>query len=222
MKYDKDLTGYNDLSETNGARHITEHLEDYEVARSGFFQLEIDAFTDGGNSYLVRPDWGGDEADKANNLITNGSDVIRLSVDSTTVPHFQVSDIAIERGNTIVHFAGKPSWNGGRIVCKDFVGMHTKEVLMAWQRLTYDPITDRGGVAIKYKRNCFLTEYTQDFQPIRKWQIIGMFPTNVDEGDFDRTKGEEARSITVDFVYDRAYLVRDNDNISSGNSSWPR
>lgn len=196
MEYNKSLQEWDDLS----AQHINSHLEDYEHARSGFFQLLVEF-----EEPLIKPDFALEEPEEED-YITNGADVIRLSVDSTTVPHFSVSDITIERGNSIVHFAGKPQWNSGTFVCRDLVGLHTKEVLMAWQRLTYDPITDRGGRGFKYKKKATLIEYTQDFVEIRRWDLIGLFPLGVEEGEFDKTKGEETRNLTVNFVYDRAFL----------------
>ena len=196
MEYTKDLSEWNDL----GAQHINSHLEDYEVGRSGFFQLIIE-FAEP----LVKPDFAL-ETPEESDYITNGSDVIRLSVDSVSVPHFQVDDISVERGNSVVHFAGKPKWNTGSMVCKDFVGLHTKEVLMAWQRLTYDPYTDRGGRGAEYKKKCTLIEYTHDHDEIRRWDLVGVFPTSIDEGNFDKSKGEEGREITVNFLYDRAFM----------------
>lgn len=203
MEYNKSLEQWDDLS----AHHINSHLEDYEHARSGFFQLVIDFGKDdkGNPINLLKPDFALEEPEEED-YITNGSDVIRLSVDSTTVPHYSVSDITIERGNSIVHFAGKPQWNGGTFVCRDLVGLHTKEVLMAWQKLTYDPITDKGGRGVNYKKKATLIEYTQDFVEIRRWDLIGLFPLGVEEGEFDKTKGEETRNLTVNFVYDRAFI----------------
>lgn len=192
--YQTNLSDRSDL----GAVHINSHLEDYESARSGFFQFIVEGLEE-----LVKPDFALEQPE-SDDLITNGSDVIRLSVDSASVPHFSVSDVTIERGNSVVHFAGKPQWNSGRFVCRDLVGLHTKEVLMAWQRLTYDPITDRGGRGINYKKKCTLIEYTQDHVEIRRWDLIGAFPTGIEESDFDKTKGDEARQITVNIVYDRA------------------
>lgn len=187
--------------------HISNNLESYEHGRTGFFEFivhDIDS--------LVKSDFSLEEP-SSSDVYTKGQDVIRLSVVSASVPHFSVDVIPTRRGNSIVNFAGVPSFKDGNIVCEDYVGLGTKSILMAWQALVYDVVNDKGGRAKDYKKNCELIEYTQDYEKIRSWDLIGCFIVDLSEEDFDKS-GDGERRIQAAIKYDRAIMHQDDATIT--------
>lgn len=207
-----------DLNDTNklGTYHISSDLQNYESARSNFFALLVEDLDD-----LLYPEFSytGENAD--NEYVTKrtrrtGQEVIKLSVNKMFVPHFTLGTVEIKRGNSVVKFTDTPTWDSGTIELQDFVGLETKNVLMAWQALAYDVVSDtqgragdwvdNDGVAHRgYKRKCTLVEYTPDFQQIRYWDLIGCWISAISESNFE-VDGTGARSITVTLQYDRAIM----------------
>ena len=169
-----------DLNDTNklGTYHISSDIQNYESARSNFFTLLIDDLDD-----LLYPEFSNTGENPDNEYVTRrtgrtGQEVIKLSVNKMFVPHFSLGQVEIRRGNSVVKFTNVPTWDSGTIELQDFVGLQTKNVLMAWQALAYDVVSDTQGRAGDwqdeqgvwhrgYKRKCQLVEYTQDFEPIR-------------------------------------------------------
>lgn len=180
--------------------HINDHLADYEIARSGFFTLIVNDIDN-----IVKATYSGESTDGAadTDKIANAQDYLRLNVLSTKVPHFTVATHEIRRGNEVVKFAGIPTFDEGEIVVDDVVGLDTKAILMAWQNLTYNIHTRKGGRMKDYKKKCTLVEYTQDYEPIRQWTLYGCFPTGLSEDNFDRAN-DGPRKITMPISYDRA------------------
>ena len=170
-----------DLNDKNklGTYHISSDLQNYESARSNFFALLVEDLDD-----LLYPEFSntGENADNEyvarRGLKRSGQEVIKLSVNKMFVPHFTLGVIEVKRGNSVVKFTDTPSWDSGTIELQDFVGLETKNVLMAWQALAYDVVSDTQGRAADwvdndgvahrgYKRDATLVEYSPDFQQIR-------------------------------------------------------
>jgi hypothetical protein len=190
--------------------HMSANLEEYERARTGFFSFIVEDLDS-----LVKSDFNLDTPADSD-IITNGQKVIEMTVVQCSVPHFSVEVLETRRGNSKIKFAGVPTFDDGTLVCEDYVGLDTKSVLMAWQNLTYYVTSDKGGrmsnwtdedgvVHQGYKKNCTLIEYTQDHREIRHWDLIGCFPSKVEEDNFDKTS-DGARKITMTISYDRAIM----------------
>lgn len=211
-----------DLKDTNklGTYHISSEPQNFESARSNFFTLIVDDLDD-----LIYPQFSYTGENAANEYITrsnalkadrSGPDIIKLSVNKMFVPHFNLNVIEVRRGNSVVKFTDTPTWDAGTIELQDFVGLETKNVLMAWQALAYDvnsdtqgragDWTDAQGITHKgYKRKCTLTEYSPDFEPIRSWELIGCWISNIGESPFD-VEATGARSLSITLQYDRAVM----------------
>lgn len=148
------------------AQHIASNLNNYEAARSGFFVLKISGL----NNLLNTNYKGGiDDGDAVDNMMNQDvvENVLTLTVTKCPVPHFKVGTETIKRGNDTIYFATTPEFSGGTIEVEDFIGLDTKSILMAWQRLAYDPYTLKGGRMKNYKKTATLIEYTQDYEEIR-------------------------------------------------------
>ena len=199
----------NDRFEGMNITHISSNLQNYEAARTGFFTLTVSA-QDLGN--LLSPNYTGDPsaATEADHL-TGVQEALKLNVTKAPVPHFEISQVMeYRRGNDVVNYAGVPNFKDGSIVVDDVVGLGTKNLLYSWLYLVYNPITRKGGRMKDYKKRCTLLEYTQDYELIRIWTLEGCFPTDIQEGDFDK-ENDDRRQLTIPLKYDRATFKLPNE-----------
>lgn len=190
-----------------GAMHIAADYASYEAARSAFFVLSIPK---GQFANLRKPTEKALD-DASAKLLTedNAAEVFRLNVVKTSVPQFSVETHEYRRGNDVVKFAGVPTWESGSLTVDDVVGVNTKDILISWLYLAYNPHTRMGGRMKDYKKKAVLQEYTQDYELIREWEIEGIFVKKVTDSEFDR-ENDAKRQINVEFEYDRAVLTEVN------------
>ena len=183
-----------------GTYHIADNPALYEPARSNNFELVITGI----DSLLSA---GIDPATASeNDYIKTAQETIRVSVMSSSVPHFRLGTIDVKRGNNTVHFAGVPEFGEQTLKVNDYIGARTKDALMAWQALAYDVRTEKVRSASNYKKDCVLYEYTPDYETvIRYWEIKGAWVSNVSEDDFSNENNDK-REITATIVYDRAIM----------------
>jgi hypothetical protein len=194
------------------ARHISTNLANYEAARSGFFTLLVDfsKAPDGSSAVesvdLIKANQGAGASD----VITSAKaqEILKLNVVSAPVPHFSVKVEEFKRGNDTIKFAGTPTFESGSIKVDDFIGVNAKDTLMAWQALTYNVHTRKGGRMKDYKKTATLIEYTQDFEEVRSWTLYGCWVSKLSESEFDKSN-DGMRQITADIQYDYAYLNSD-------------
>jgi hypothetical protein len=192
------------MSNSLSAQHISTNLANYEAARTGFFSLIVDDIDN-----LVKASFSGErDAAADSDKIARAQETLKLNVVSAPVPHFKVNTLSYRRGNDVVNFAGVPDFNSGQIVVDDVVGLDTKSILMAWQALTYNVYTRKGGRMKDYKKNCTLIEYTQDFEQVRSWTLYGCFITEITEDDFNK-ESDNKRQIKASIIYDRAEMNLD-------------
>lgn len=169
----------------------------YQPAKRNFFELIVEDLGD-----LLKP---GVESDMAEDrdYISNGQEVLRLTVNKAPLPHFELNDIEIRKGNSVVHYAGTPTFSDGSFEVDDMIGARSAAVLEAWQNLAYNVLTDKGGRAIDYKKNCTIIEYTSDHVKVRSWKLIGCWIKDIDEGEYDKESDDLVR-LTATIQYDRA------------------
>lgn len=169
----------------------------YQPAKGNFFEFIVENLDN-----ILKP--GVDEnLAQDSDYIPNGQEVIRLTVNKAPVPHFDLNEIEIRKGNSVVYYAGTPTFSDGTLEVDDMIGAQSKAVLEAWQNLAYNVVTDKGGRAINYKRNATLIEYTSDHVKVRSWKLIGCWIKNVSEDDYDKTN-DDLRRVTGTIRYDRA------------------
>lgn len=192
------------MSNSLSAQHISANLASYEAARSGFFSLIVDDIDN-----IVSAAFKGErDAATANDKIKRAQENLKLNVVKAPVPHFSLETLKYRRGNDEVKFAGVPTFKEGSLTIDDVVGLDTKSIVMAWQALAYNVYTRKGGRMKDYKKNATLIEYTQDFVPIRSWDIYGCWISDIQEGDFDK-ENDGKRQITATLQYDRAEMRLD-------------
>lgn len=167
----------------------------YEPQRTNNFEFVC---TDLDN--IVRAGANGDEE---NARIANAQEILRIGVASASVPHFTQGVIEIRKGNSVIKAAGVPTFPSGSLVVDDFIGAGTKDVLMAWQHLSYNAITEKVGLMGDYKKDCYLIEYTPDWQEVRRWKLRGCWISGLTEGEFNKEE-EGRKQVTATIEYDSA------------------
>lgn len=178
-----------------GTYHLSDLPEEYEIARGNDFEFIVT-----GVDNILRA--GADEEDD-NAYFANTQEVLYFSVVSASIPNFSQEVITVNRGNSTMKFAGKPTFQDGTLVVNDYIGADTKSALMAWQRLSGDIKNDTVGLASEYKKTCYLIERDPSFNPVRTWKLINCWVSAISENDYsyDDT-GKKTISATITF--DRA------------------
>ena len=192
-----------DINKALSTYHLSTGTErTYQPAKGNFFEFVVENLGD-----LLKP---GVEANLAENAdyITNGQEIIRISVHETSIPHFELATLSIRKGNSVVKYAGVPTFNEGTLICTDLIGAQSKAVLEAWQNLAYNVVTDKGGRAYTadgrgYKREATLLEYTADHVRVRSWKLIGCWISNITEDNYN-AENDDIRRVTCTIQYDRA------------------
>jgi len=198
--------------------HLGTTHRSYQPAKGNFFEFVLEDFGD-----LLRPGVSPRTAQESD-YIQNGQEVIRLTVSKAGIPHFTLNDIQVKKGNSIVHYAGTPTFNETSIVVDDMIGAESKAVLEAWQNRAYMVSTDKGGRAYDYKladgtdvkgykRNATLIEYTSDHVEVRSWVLHGCWVSELSEDDYDKTN-DDLRQVTAKIVYDYAEPTVEPQNIA--------
>lgn len=172
-----------------GVRHLAANPELYMPQGSNHFYFYVDF--------------------DADNDITQGKEEsLRLSVRSSSVPHFTQDVIEVPVGNGKLKFAGKWNFDGGTIEVYDWIGANTKEILMNWQSKSGNIDTDKVGLASDYKKTAYLVETTPDGQKVRAFKMLGCWISGLSE-DAHNWDNSDARIVTATITYDYAILDKD-------------
>lgn len=181
----------------HGTYHLSDNPAIYEPSRNNAFEFVV-------NSKINTLVQAGITLPDDTTMLTGIQDVIKLSVSEASVPHFELGVIEVKRGNSTMKFAGTPSFNEYSIKCNDYVGAKTKAILLAWQALAYNVAKDVVNLAVNYKFDCQLVEYTTDYsRVIRTWTLKNCWVRVLSEGSFTHDSNDK-RTIDVTIVYDRA------------------
>ena len=176
-----------------GTYYLTDNPKYYEIQRSNNFVFYVSGLSKAFN--IANNKYAQDNAD----------DVIKISVNRATVPHFTQSPIQVKRGNNTMKFAGVPEFGSGSIDLNDYIGAGTKDVLLAWQNKSYDVRTEKVGLASDYKKDAYLLEYTPDYQLVRTWKLMGCWISGLSEGEYSHDSAEK-HTISATIEYDKAWI----------------
>ena len=176
-----------------GTYHLANNPNIYEIQRTNNFEFVVSDI-DG----ILRA--GSESATYA-----NAQEVIRMSVVSCPIPHFSQNVIDVKRGNTTLKYAGVPTFQAGTIVLNDYIGADTAGVLEAWQNLSYNVRTEKVGLASDYKKDCYLIEYSPDYQPVRRWIMRGCWVSGLSEDEMNNENNSK-KTVRATIEYDRAEL----------------
>lgn len=178
--------------------HIADNPGIYEPARNNNFEFLI---MDADN--LLKAGVLPEEATEEDYL-SNGQEIIRLSVNKAPVPHFSQGEISISRGNTKTYYAGTIEYKDGSLEVIDYIGASGKSVLMAWQALSGKSVKGTVGRARDYKKDCVLIEYSPDYtQKLRSWRLKGCWVKELSEDDYSH-ESPDKKVVRATIRYDRA------------------
>lgn len=181
-----------DSTNPHGAYHLADNPALYQAQMTNNFEF-------------ICTDMDGLISVGTTNTIANAQEYLRLAVASTSVPHFTQDVVTISRGNSTIKMAGKPTFEQTQIVINDYIGTNTKDILMSWQNLAYNVETEKVGLASDYKKDCYLVEYTPDWQKVRQWILKGCWISGLSESGYS-TDGGDKNQITVTIQYDYAKI----------------
>ena len=178
-----------------GSYHFSANSEIYEIQRGNNFEFIVDKGLDGIVAY------GSDTT-----TFPKAQEYIRLSVSASSVPHFSQNPIEVRRGNTAVKYAGVITYPSGSLECYDFIGARTKDILMAWQAKSGNPINQTVGLQSEYKMDARLIEYSPDYkEKVRTWRLDGCWISNIEEDQYSMD-ANGTRKIRCTIEYDRAVV----------------
>ena len=184
-----------------GTYHLGENPQLYSPQRANNYEFIVTDI-DG----ILRP---GAVAGDTNASFRNAQEVLRVSVSNAFVPHFTQEVVEIKRGNSTIKFAGVPTFDGGDLQFHDFIGANTKEILMAWQNLSYNVYTEKvGSLDVpeqNYKKTAYLIEYTPDYRKVRQWVLYGCWVSSLSEDNYDNYSGDR-KMVSCTISYDYATL----------------
>lgn len=192
------LTTINQVSPSPmGTYHMAANTNLYEIQRTNNFEFIVTDI-DG----IIKAGMLGNES---NGKIANAQEIIRMAVTESSVPFFSQNAIEVKRGNSTMKFAGVPTFEAGTIKVNDYIGASAKEVLLAWQSLSYNVTTEKVGLASDYKKDCYLVEYTPDYQKVRQWKLHGCWISKLGGATFS-SENNEKMQLDVTIEYDKAEL----------------
>lgn len=181
------------LSQYYGASHFTDNAN-WEPQRDSHWELVINL------SELVFPD----KMNSSRRSFTqNDSNIIRLAVQTVSLPALSVTAQSIKRGNEQVFIATNPTVGGSvSLTCIDSIGYDIQNMLLDWFRLIYNFDGDKlMGLAVNYKTTASLLVFAPDASVMRSWDVYGLFPTNISIPNMGTGGG--FTTITCSFSCDR-------------------
>lgn len=194
---DKPSTLNTQTSVSQNTYHLADNPNLYEIQRTNNFEFVVTNI-DG----IVRAGMVGSESSA---LIQNAQEVLRISVSGTNVPHYTQSPIEVSRGNNTIKYAGTPKFDSNKVTFNDYIGADTKSVLMAWQALSYNTRTQKVGLVSDYKKDCYLCEFTPDYQLVRRWILHGCWVSSISESEYN-SESNEMNKISAEIIYDWAEI----------------
>lgn len=181
----------------HGTYHMADNPAMYEPQRVNNFEFVVTGL----GAKILK---SGFRTNDQNAYLSDPEKVIRLSVKSAFIPHFSQQPIEVKRGNSTLKYAGVPSFDSGRLVINDYIGTDAKMALMAWQNQSYNVMTEKVGLAKDYKHDCYMLEYTPDYQLVRTWKLYGCWISGIEESPFTYDQQNGVNEITATIQYDRA------------------
>ena len=145
-------------------------------------------------------------------LLPQGNERLRLSVDSSSIPFMHQEVMTIKRGGTEIHFAGSMQFDTHTVRIIDYIGLDSAGALVEWQKLSGDIKTQKIGLARDYKKTAYLTLYDPAFNVVRGWTLKGCWISSLKESDVNMESGGAAK-MTIDAVitFD---IAEPNDGVS--------
>ena len=143
------------------------------------------------------------------------ADKVELSVASFSVPNRNIQKITIPFLNEERHVAGGVTFEDATLVINDYVDPDVLSSLESW----FDEVYDGGeegnggiGLARDYKADCDMKMFGPDDKEsyTRLWHLVGIWPTQLQHGEFSYAQRTETKQVNCTFSVDRMYLKQES------------
>jgi hypothetical protein len=154
------------MADPQVAYHIAQQAGTFEPQRQNNFLFEIYGL-------------GGDD-----------KDIINLSIVNAALPSISMDEIEITYGNTKVYVAGPATVETIPLVVRDYVDTNTREALLAWFGLCFNPVTGAIGLAANYKKEGRIVITDPSGGNERSCRLTGCWLQALTHGPLDHTGGD--------------------------------
>lgn len=198
--------------------HFSTNQNVFEPQRSTHAWIEFD-FSNSANSFNItandlKTGYGVDgiteEDYKASAEVDNFNTLLKLSIDSFSLPQHTVGTITINRANEKIKFAGQIQNGGsGTIQINDWIGADSVRWVQCWDNKCYNIRTGKAGLAKDYKINGTIYQYAPDGTVSRTYKLIGCWIHNVVYGQSVTYGSDSANKVSFTLEYDKGYPIWD-------------
>jgi len=133
-----------------------------------------------------------------------GDEDLVLALQSFPLPKQTSNIVEIGYVNEKRKFAGVPTFDDLSVIYRDYVDKNVAQMLWRWRKLVYDPQTGRIGLKSQYAKNGWVEMFAPNGDFIRRYEMIGCWPSGMDPGDIDLA-GDDAIQITMTLTIDKAF-----------------
>lgn len=113
----------------------------------------------------------------------NGS--IPLFAQTFTCPFGEIEKLEVRHFNGVAYIAGKPSVSEATLGVRDVVDPDMYSSMKQWFDRVYNSESDVIGYASDYKERGFAHRYDSKGSLKRTYELIGLWPTKVNPGEFN-------------------------------------
>ena len=199
--------------------HFSNNQNLFEPQRSTHAWIEFD-FSDSTDSFNITntnlsKGYGVNEETTyaASKEIDNFNTLLKLSIDSFSLPQHTVGTITINRANEKIKFAGQIQNGGsGTIQINDWIGADSVRWVQYWDNKCYNIRTGKAGLAKEYKINGTIYQYAPDGTVSRTYKLIGCWIHNVVYGQSVTYGSDSANKVSFTLEYDKGYPIWDKQN----------
>lgn len=125
---------------------------------------------------------GGARPNKFEVEVPNLPDKVRYLIKAAPIPPGTIGEIIFHYQGTQTKLAGDrsyPDWNCSLVLDEDYAGYNE---ILAWQAIVKEHDTGLGANNHNlYKKDCFITHYSQAGEVIGQFQMFGAWPKEVGE-----------------------------------------
>lgn len=180
-----------------GTNHMGRKIA-FEPQRLYNFEIQIV-----GIDRLYTADRSGTQtSDKQGINFGSASERILVACSSFSVPNTEVGTIEIPHYNNTTKYAGKVSFSNATLKVEQFLGSFTEQIMTAWARCVYDPITQNIGFKNDYAKDIFVIQYDSKGGNPRVWKMENAWPNVLPGADWDYNSSDR-RQMSFTIVCDR-------------------
>jgi hypothetical protein len=114
------------------------------------------------------------------------AETLTLSLKTFSLPKVDVAPSQVGFLNEKRKFAGEVTFDDINVTFNDYVDRGTLTSLLNWFYQVYDPRTGKKGLKVDYAKTGFITMFAPNGDYNRQWNLMGVWPRNVDPGEADQ------------------------------------